>query len=118
ASSAAKVLGVAERTGQALTQTIAESLAAKRILIVLDNCEQVVEDAARLVAACTACARDARFIATSREALGIAAEQQLRLAPLGLPQPGCAPEQQLAAPSVQLFVERAQAVRRDIDVSG
>jgi len=118
ASSVAKVIGVSERTGQALTETIAESLAGKRALIVLDNCEHVVDDAARLVATCTAAARDLRFIATSRETLAIAAEQLLRLDPLALPQAGCSREQQLEAPSVALFVERARAVRPDIEIGG
>jgi len=118
ASTVAKVIGVAERTGQALAETIAESLAGKRTLIVLDNCEHVVEAAAGLVATCTAAARDLRFIATSRETLAIAAEQLLRLDPLGLPQAACTPEQQLEAPSVALFVERARAVRPDIEIGG
>jgi predicted ATPase/class 3 adenylate cyclase len=118
ASSVAKVLGISERTGQPLTATIAETLADKRMLIVLDNCEHVIDAAARLVSACTSAARDVRFIATSREALAIAGEQQLRLEPLGLPQAGCTPEQQLAAPSIQLFIERAHAVRPDIAIGG
>ncbi len=118
ASSVAKVLGIAERTGQALAETIAESLAGKTLLLVLDNCEQVVDDVARLVAICAAAARDVRFIATSREALAIAVEQQLRLDPLALPQANCSPQQQLEAPSVQLFVERARAVRPDIEIGG
>jgi predicted ATPase/class 3 adenylate cyclase len=118
ASSVAKVIGVGERTGQALNETIAESLAGKRTLIVLDNCEHVVEAAAHLVSTCTAAARDPRFIATSRETLAIGAEQLLRLDPLGLPQAGCSREQQLEAPSVALFVERARAVRPDIEIGG
>jgi predicted ATPase/class 3 adenylate cyclase len=118
ASSVAKVLGVSERTGQSLTETIAEALTGKRVLIVLDNCEHVVDDAARLVAVCAAAARDVRFIATSRETLAIAVEQQLRLEPLGLPGPSCTPAQQLEAPSIALFVERARAVRPDIEFGG
>jgi predicted ATPase/class 3 adenylate cyclase len=118
ASSVAKALGIVERFGQALPDTIADSLAGARSLILLDNCEHVVEAAARLVSACVAAAPDVRFIATSREPLALASEQLLRLDPLALPQAGCTPEQQLAAPSIRLFIERARAVRPDIEIGG
>jgi len=85
---------------------------------VLDNCEHVIDEAARLVEAVTSVATGVRFVATTREVLAIRVEQVLRLGPLGVPDAGDPPERQLASPSIRLFVERARAVRPDVVASG
>ena len=79
------------------------ALADRELLLVLDNCEHLVADAARLAAGLLAgCAR-VRILATSREALGITGETLCPLEPL----PGVT--------AAQLFAERAAAVSPDFD---
>ncbi|QMU76259.1 AfsR/SARP family transcriptional regulator [Streptacidiphilus sp. PB12-B1b] len=79
------------------------ALTDRHLLLVLDNCEHLVADAARFAAELLAACPGLRILATSREALGITGEQLLPLPPL----PGEA--------AVQLFHERATAVQPDFD---
>ncbi|MFB9840534.1 ATP-binding protein, partial [Actinoallomurus acaciae] len=78
-------------------------LAGHDLLLVLDNCEHVVDAAARLAEHLLAAAPGVTILATSREPLAIAGETLVPLAPLGLDGP--------AAPAVALFTDRARAVR-------
>ena len=85
-------------------------LRARRLLIIFDNCEHVINAAASLCELLLAGTEDVRLLATSREALRIPGEWIHRLAPLRTP-----PEdtktavEAVAYPAVQLFVERATA---------
>jgi predicted ATPase/DNA-binding CsgD family transcriptional regulator len=98
----AAVLGVAGSMHQSLEDAIAERLAPGRTLLVLDNCEHLIEPVAgfvdRLLSACP----EARVLVTSRERLGIPGE---RLVPIG-PLP-------LVPDAYRLFHERAAAVDPD-----
>ncbi|TXK39453.1 BTAD domain-containing putative transcriptional regulator [Nonomuraea sp. C10] len=88
------------------------ALAGRPALLVLDNCEHVVEAAAELVRALLDECPDLRILATGREALGITGEARLDLAPLGLPPREDSPVRDaLRYPAVRLFAERAAAVR-------
>ncbi len=91
-------------------------LAGQPSLLVLDNCEHLVDACARLAEALLAGCPELRMLTTSREALGIAAEQVWLVPPLSLPpcdgSPACV-EQALCSEAVQLFVDRARAVVRD-----
>ncbi|MEM9379760.1 MAG: protein kinase [Planctomycetota bacterium] len=80
------------------------------LLIVVDNCEHVLEAAADAIAAILAAAPGARVLATSREPLGLQGERVLRVEPLATPEttPSTA-EGVLACDAVALFVERALA---------
>ncbi|HEX6470027.1 MAG TPA: BTAD domain-containing putative transcriptional regulator [Streptosporangiaceae bacterium] len=89
------------------------SLAGRRLLLVLDNCEHVVADAARLVHRLLASCPGLRVLATSREALGITGEALCPLPPLPLPPPGTAALDSLGYPAVRLFADRAAAVAPD-----
>jgi predicted ATPase/DNA-binding SARP family transcriptional activator len=82
------------------------ALADRDLLLVLDNCEHLVADAARFTAALLSACGAVRVLATSREALGITGETLCPLAPL----PGTA--------AARLFAERAAAVRPDFDPAG
>ena len=84
-----------------------------RALLVLDNCEHVIEDAARLAELITDRCGEVVVVATSREPLGVDGEQVLAVGPLPVPAPDDAgtPEELLDSESVRLFVERASAVR-------
>ncbi|MDF5755299.1 BTAD domain-containing putative transcriptional regulator [Spongiactinospora sp. TRM90649] len=89
-------------------------LADRAMLLVLDNCEHVIDAAAilteRLLAACPRLT----VLATSREALGITGEALCPVPPLPLPPPGASEEEAAASPAVRLFLERAAAVRQDL----
>jgi DNA-binding SARP family transcriptional activator len=82
------------------------ALADRRMLLVLDNCEHVVEAAAglahRLLSACPML----RVLATSREPLGITGETLWPVPPLALPPPGTAPTEALGYPAARLFADR------------
>jgi predicted ATPase len=90
-----------------------------RALLVLDNCEHVIEDAARLAEIVTDRCREVVIVATSREPLGIDGEQVLAVGPLPVPAADDAhtPEGLLHSESVRLFVERASAVRADFSLT-
>ncbi|WP_063843037.1 BTAD domain-containing putative transcriptional regulator [Sphaerimonospora mesophila] len=87
------------------------ALSARPMLLVLDNCEHVIEAAARLADQLLAGCPALRVLATGREALGITGERLLPVPPLELPPPGVCPADPLAYPAVRLFAERAGAVR-------
>ncbi|MGW0479784.1 ATP-binding protein [Nonomuraea sp. NPDC003214] len=87
------------------------ALRGKRLLIVLDNCEHVVEQAARVADRVLADCPGVRILATSREPLGITGEVTWALPPLGLPPAGTGADEAGAYPAVRLFAERAAAVR-------
>ncbi|MEV0150179.1 MULTISPECIES: BTAD domain-containing putative transcriptional regulator [unclassified Nonomuraea] len=92
------------------------ALAGRDLLLVLDNCEHLVEAAAELADALLAACPALRVLATSREALGITGERVLPVAPLSLPPPGASgllgrPDDLLGYPAVRLFADRAAAVR-------
>ncbi|MEV0406846.1 BTAD domain-containing putative transcriptional regulator [Actinoallomurus sp. NPDC050550] len=91
-----------------------EVLAHSEALLVLDNCEHVVEAAAGLVDELLARCRRLRVLATSREPLGVAGERLCPVAPLPLPAPG-APAAE--SPAVRLFADRAVAVCPDFVVT-
>ncbi|WP_034382716.1 BTAD domain-containing putative transcriptional regulator [Herbidospora cretacea] len=90
---------------------IVAGIGDRPMLIVLDNCEHLVEASAafagRLLAACPGL----RILATSREPLAIAAERLCPIPPLALPPSGVDPAAALSSPSVRLFADRAAAVR-------
>jgi transcriptional regulator with XRE-family HTH domain len=107
----ATAAGAREIPETPLRETVIRHLRDRRLLLVLDNCEQVLgvaSDVAALLAAC----HDLAILATSREPLHIRAEREVAVAPLPLPDPSETPSldalERCAA--VALFVERARAV--------
>jgi len=85
--------------------TLAAALAQQRLLLVLDNCEQVVTAVAELSAELLAAADDLHILATSREQLWVTGEVRYRLSPLSLPAPDEAVRGGRSA-AVALFAER------------
>jgi predicted ATPase/class 3 adenylate cyclase len=101
----AQVLGIKEGAGRALGDVVAEYLGRRRLLLLLDNLEHVVgagPDVNRLIAA----APESKVLATSRAALRLSGEQEYPVPPL----PRDA--------AVELFAERARAVRPDFALDG
>ena len=86
-------------------------LARRRMLLVVDNCEHVVDAVAALVDDVLGRCPDITVIATSREALAIPDEVQVTVGPLETPPEDASPGDVLAYPAAQLFAERARAVR-------
>jgi predicted ATPase/DNA-binding CsgD family transcriptional regulator len=101
----------AEAAGDPL-EALAANLAERELLLVLDTCEHLVEACGSLARTLLAAAPGLRILATSREPLGVPAEQALLISPLELPAPGWSPPPEHAAAqadAVALFVDRAQA---------
>ncbi|WP_143073525.1 BTAD domain-containing putative transcriptional regulator [Actinokineospora terrae] len=96
----------APRTGTALDRLV-EVLGSQRSLLVLDNCEHLIEAAAALADALLARCPRLRVLATSREPLAITGEAAYPLGPLGLPGETALPEEVTKADAVRLFADRA-----------
>ena len=113
AGTAARVLGVREQPGQPLLETLVIACTARRLLLVLDNCEHLLDACAHMVEALLRACPGLRILATSREPLGVPGEVAWSTPPLALPDPErLPPHDQLArCDAVRLFVDRAVAVR-------
>jgi len=96
------------------TDRFIAAMRERRALIVLDNCEHVVESAAMFAHRVLGECRGLRILATSREPLGITGEALWPVTPLALPDENAAPSEIESSPAVQLLRDRAQAVRRDL----
>ncbi|MFI9721755.1 BTAD domain-containing putative transcriptional regulator [Streptomyces sp. NPDC052396] len=99
-----------------LTDRLIAAIREREALLVLDNCEHVIESAAvfahRVLGEC----RRLRILATSREPLGITGEALWQVEPLALPEGGAGAGEIESSPAVQLLRDRAGAVRRDLAV--
>ncbi|MBI4278278.1 MAG: tetratricopeptide repeat protein [Armatimonadetes bacterium] len=109
----ASALGVREEPGRPLLATLTDHLHPRHLLLILDNCEQVVAACARLAEALLRACPTLRVLATSREPLGIAGETTWRVPSLSLPDPQRLPSLEHLAQyeAVRLFVDRAAAVQ-------
>jgi predicted ATPase/DNA-binding SARP family transcriptional activator len=92
------------------------ALTERPMLLVLDNCEHLVEPAARLAARLLGACPGLRVLATSREPLGITGETLYPVPALDLPPPGADPATALGFPAVRLFADRAAAGRAGFTV--
>src|SRR5205085_6172360 len=113
-SAVATVLGLEVRTDNPLPGLVA-GLRDKRMLLLLDNCEHVIDAAASLAAAVLSGVPRVNILATSREPLGVAGERSHRLGPLGSPptSSGLTAAEAAVSPAVQLFIERVTAIVED-----
>lgn len=107
----AGVLGVSERANRPLPAALADALRGKELLLVLDNCEHLVDAAARLVEALISACPRLRILATSREPLNVAGEAHWPVPPLSAPRAGRPPtvEELTGYESARLFVDRARS---------
>jgi diguanylate cyclase (GGDEF)-like protein len=114
----AGMFGEASRSVVASTDALVRKLASKNALIVVDNCEHLLEEAASVIRAIVHGAPGVRVIATSREPLGIIGEARYRLPLLSLPPAGreLRAVDALRADAVALFTERARAVRPNFSI--
>ena len=104
----AHALGLQEDANTPLVQALCAHCASRRLLLVLDNCEHLVDACASLVDALLRAAPDVRVLASSREALNVAGEQTYPLPPLSLPDPQSSAADAERSDAGRLFVERAR----------
>jgi predicted ATPase/DNA-binding SARP family transcriptional activator len=105
-------LGVRRQPDADVVDSLAHFLAPKQLLLVLDNCEHVLDGVRPLVAAILRGCPRVVVLATSRERLGTNGERVQPVAPL--PLPDSERPLDVTAPAVALFVDRARAVRPDL----
>jgi predicted ATPase/DNA-binding CsgD family transcriptional regulator len=111
----AHTLGVTESSSRLLLDSLKDFLRDEQTLLLLDNFEQIISIAPLLTELLKACA-GLRILVTSREALRLRGEHEFPLAPLALPgQPSF--ENLLQYPGIALFVERAQAIQPDFQLT-
>ncbi|MBV9933714.1 MAG: tetratricopeptide repeat protein [Actinobacteria bacterium] len=101
----AKTLDVREEAGIDTLQSLTTALSDTRVLLVLDNCEHLVDACAQVADTLVRACPDVHVLATSQEALGVAGESVLRVS--SMPPPD----------GVQLFVDRARAKRPDFTMT-
>ena len=112
----ATALGLQHNGSGPVIEALAEVLAARQVLLVLDNCEHLIDAVARLCATLLPAADDVRILATSREPAGVAGEARYRLQPLGLPQPGQHGGAN-GSSAVALFADRARQADPDFTMN-
>jgi predicted ATPase/DNA-binding SARP family transcriptional activator len=110
---AAVDLGLREASGRPILETILDFLRARQLLVILDNCEHLIEACARFTDEVLRDCPGITFLVTSREALGITGEHIYPVPALGLPQfnEGFLIPELTQVESVRLFIERASAVQ-------
>src|SRR5215204_6862573 len=109
----ASTVGAREQPGRSLSETLSDHLRARKLLLVLDNCEHLIEDCATIVEALLRSCPKLRVLAISREALGIVGEVAWSVPSLSLPDLRRLPEVE-GLPryeAARLFLERAVAVK-------
>ncbi|PJE15792.1 MAG: adenylate/guanylate cyclase domain-containing protein [Mycobacterium sp.] len=106
----ASVLGITQQPGKTITESVAVALEGRLRLLVLDNCEHVLDAAADLIEALLAHSSTVRILATSREGLGVPDEQVRPVRPLDA-------ETGIDSAAVSLFVERAQGITSNFSLA-
>ena len=112
-------LGVRDQSSRPLTEILVEFLATRTLLLVLDNCEQVIDAVAALAEVLLRACPQLRILTTSREPLGIGGESVLRVSPLAVPDPDREPSLR-GLPrydALTLFAERAAAAVRGFEIT-
>ena len=104
--------------GWAPSADVADGLIAaireREALLILDNCEHVIEAAAKFADRVLGECRRLRILATSREPLGITGEALWQVEPLALPERDASPGEIASSPAIRLLRDRAGAVRKDL----
>ena len=111
-------LGLMESGSQPLLELLKASQHDKQRLLLLDNFEHVITVAPLLTELLEACP-DVKLLVTSREVLRLRAEHQFAVSPLALPDKSHLPDDRLLAhvPAVDLFIQRAQTIRSDFQLT-
>ena len=102
----ARALGLPDQPGRSTMDTLTRFIADRQMLVVLDNCEHLLDASAALVDALLGAAAGLTLLATSREPIGVAGEVSWRV-----------PSLSLADEAIELFTDRARRARPDFAVS-
>jgi predicted ATPase/class 3 adenylate cyclase/DNA-binding winged helix-turn-helix (wHTH) protein len=117
AEAVAAVFSVTPRAAETVEEALIEFLRHKELLLVLDNCEHLLEPAAHLVNTLERSCAGMVVLATSREGLGVDGERILPTPSLAAPPADAAPEEIVEADAVRLFIDRAVAVTAGFELS-
>ncbi|WP_280188716.1 MULTISPECIES: protein kinase domain-containing protein [Nocardia] len=115
----AATLGLRNQAGGPMLEVLVGFLSARELLLVLDNCEHMIEAVAELTASLLRTCPEVRILATSRESLGIGGESVFAVSPLAVPAPDSEPSLRSLAryDAVTLFAERAAAAVPGFEVT-
>jgi predicted ATPase/DNA-binding CsgD family transcriptional regulator len=115
-----RALGVPESPGASPLDSVAAHLAERKLLVILDNCEHLVEACTYLASALARQCPGVRLLATTRERLGAPGEAVVDLGGLELPEPGSEGDENwlVSSEAGRLFVERARLARPDFSLQG
>jgi len=116
----AAALKLRESAGQSLSEAIREHLRSRNVLIILDNCEHLLDETGKLVAFLVSSSAGLRILATSRSPLHLRGEQTLPITPLDVagPDDDTRDMDRLASiPAIDLFIQRAHAVQPDFTLT-
>jgi predicted ATPase/class 3 adenylate cyclase len=110
-------LGVQSRPGRSLAESVCDYLSGKQALIILDNCEHLLDSAAGMAEAILRAAPGVRVLATSREPLGVGGERLLGVPSLSVASVAESSVEAIAAcEAVRLFMDRAAATRSSLQL--
>ena len=109
-------LGVQAAPDASVTDALGAHLSRRQMLLVLDNCEHVLDAVADLCASLLLAADDIKILATSREQLGLSGEARYRLPPLSLPEDGQPADSHPEA--VELLIDRVHQFAPEFDLGG
>jgi predicted ATPase/DNA-binding SARP family transcriptional activator len=103
-------LGVRHSSDSPLTDVLVQYVAGQELLVIMDNCEHLIDEVAHMTERLMAAESALKVLATSREPLRITGEAVWPLSPLGLPVPDASADELSGSESVRLFVQRAEDV--------
>ncbi|SDD22670.1 ATP-binding protein [Actinokineospora iranica] len=110
-------LGLLDQSSKLVSRIVIDHLRTRRLLLVLDNCEHLVDACAEFARVVLAECPDVVLLATSRQSLGVVGEQVLAVPPLAVPDEATPPEDLARFDSVRLFLDRAAGVSRTFQAS-
>jgi predicted ATPase/class 3 adenylate cyclase len=111
AAAAAQAMSLHERPGAGWERAVFDHIADNEVLMVLDNCEHLIDGVARFAEQLLQSCRSARVLATSREPLHVAGEVVRAVPPLSVPEAGGRIDDVVRSPAAALFIERATAAQ-------
>ncbi|MFM0206556.1 winged helix-turn-helix domain-containing protein [Paraburkholderia sediminicola] len=114
-SAIAQALGVGRADDEFPRQSLVAAVLGRNLLVVLDNCEHVIESAATVCELLVQASADLRILATSREPLRTRDEKFYRVVPLDTPDTEASPQATLACSSVRMFLAQMRAVNADVE---
>jgi predicted ATPase/DNA-binding SARP family transcriptional activator len=109
-------LHLGEQAGKTPLMVLEEQLIHKKVLLILDNCEHLIDASARVAHALLKATSEVKILATSREVMGIGGEIAWRVPSLALPDPKSPPDQLTKYESISLFMERALSVQPHLNL--